>query len=127
MADTRHISRCARVRGRDHDRKRKSDVAIGWLNSSDCKPRIVCGVVQPLVGSRFSKVSGRDGKKAVIYFLRRASGPAARSAWSSPEKLTMVPFAVTEARLSASQLVSLIQPCDSVLLTLDGSGVPWMP
>lgn len=46
-------------------------------------------------------------------------------AWAiSPLKVTFVPFRTIEARSSASQFVSLMQPCEKVLPILPGSGVP---
>jgi len=43
--------------------------------------------------------------------------------------LTQEPSAgeTAEASASAFQLLRRMQPCDSVLPILDGSGVPWMP
>ena len=40
---------------------------------------------------------------------------------------TFVPLLTMEASFVASQFVSRMQPCDTVLLTFEGSGVPWMP
>lgn len=60
-----------------------------------------------------------------LFFV--ASVFASRAACSSPMKSTGVPLATADASASASQLVSRMQPCDSDLLTLDGSAVPWMP
>src|SRR5262245_19910515 len=42
-------------------------------------------------------------------------------------KFTTVPRCTMPARSSASQLVSRMQPCDSVLPIFSGDGVPWMP
>src|SRR5450830_145037 len=42
-------------------------------------------------------------------------------------RITGKPGLTTSATLAASQLVRRIQPCDSVLPMLPGSGVPWMP
>ena len=42
-------------------------------------------------------------------------------------KATGVPFLMLPPSRLASQFVSRTQPWDSVLLTLEGSGVPWMP
>src|SRR5262245_8684450 len=41
--------------------------------------------------------------------------------------VTAVPLSTMAASFLASQFVSRIQPCDSVLLTCEGCGVPWMP
>ena len=40
---------------------------------------------------------------------------------------TCAPRLTRLARSRASQLVRRMQPCDSVLPTFSGSGVPWMP
>ena len=41
--------------------------------------------------------------------------------------VTGVPLLTWRASSSASQFVSLMQPCELRLLTASGSGVPWMP
>src|SRR5207248_8329312 len=50
-----------------------------------------------------------------------------RRAAFQPIKSTGVPFLTRRASVSASQLVSRMQPCDCVLPIASGSGVPWMP
>jgi hypothetical protein len=60
------------------------------------------------------------GSAAVSWAAAIASEPCSRNA-------TRVPFSTVPASSLASQLVRRMQPCDSLLLTFDGSGVPWMP
>ena len=40
---------------------------------------------------------------------------------------TVMPTHAIPSSVCASQLASRKQPCDSVIPTLDGSGVPWIP
>ena len=76
---------------------------------------------------RFSlSISHFDSKRynaALIDFVDLALGRAS----SSPMKSTTVPFATIEDSCNTSQLVIRMHPWDSVLLTFDGSGVPWIP
>ena len=92
----------------------------------------VAGAGTPLVAnftcaSAFTTPLGSRYLRRCRLFAGRASARAARRAVSSPVNSTTTPFATADASWSASQLVSRMQPWDSDLLILDGSGVPWMP
>jgi len=63
------------------------------------------------------------GTKHPDHSYLAACVPAAESV---SKNFTAVPLCTIPASSSASQFVKRMQPCDSVLPILSGSGVPWM-
>ena len=57
----------------------------------------------------------------------RQGAPEALRDCSPSMKSTSAPLRTIAASASASQFVSLMQPCDEVFEIWLGSGVPWMP
>jgi hypothetical protein len=75
-----------------------------------------------------SKKTWMSGTRLVLGPARgRTRVPGMTASETHSTNSTGVPLLTIRASARASQLVSRTQPFDAVLLTVAGSGVPWMP
>src|ERR1700737_5279976 len=115
-----HLGRCYRE-GRDGDAANVVLSAVGhnlrlvlaWLRMP---LRLILNVLSPLL-------TARTPLKWASYRTTRLF----RSPCGASTNTTGVPFLILPANRPTSQFVNRTQPWDSVLLTLEGSGVPWIP
>src|SRR6266576_158797 len=86
---------------------------VGWLAYQTRRVASLCAGAALLAG--------------LVSFARLAGAQLLRPPCGASTNTTGVPFLTLLPNNTTSQFVSRTQPWDSVLLTLEGSEVPWMP